>query len=149
MDFLSLTDISLGDSEVKSITENIKRFLIDIQHIVNNVNQNSTVDTEYLDKFKLIQDIINLYNNPKIDDILSNIKEQNEMNIWNMDINVSETSNDENNISSENEISSENDDNLQDIYLNMIDREYENIQNNSVLKQNIDVIRKDSVSFNE
>lgn len=149
MNFLSLTDEPLEDIEVKSITANIKRFLIDIQHIVNIVNQNSTVDTEYLNKFKLIQDIINLYNNPKIDDILSNIKEQNEMSIWDMDDNISETSNDENNISSENEFSSENEDDFQDIYLAMLDREYDNIQENSVLKQNINITRKDSVSFNE
>lgn len=153
MDFLSLKDTPLEENEVIDITDEIDRFILDMQHIVNIFKNNKDNIPQYLDKFKLIHDVIGLYNSSEIKDILTNIRDISEIDICNDEFNRNimnnNTSSDiSNNEDSDRESSSDQDDDFQDIYLAMIDREYENIQTNSVLKKYINIIRKDSVSFN-
>ena len=150
MNFLSLTDNKLDKSEIDTYSETIERFIIDIQHIITNVRDNKNMKPVYLDKFKTICDIVSVYNDSKITDILHEYKENNEMNIWNMMVNSSTSESDEksdsDNVMSDSE---SKEDEFHEIYIEMIDSEYNKINKNSVLKQYINVIRVDNVFFNE
>ena len=150
MNFLSLTDNKLDKSEIDIYSETIEQFIIDTQHIITNVRDNKNTNPVYLNKFKTIYDIVSVYNDSKITDILQEYKDNNEMNIWNMAMNSSTSESDEN--SESDNVTSESlleEDKFHEIYLEMINSEYNNINKNSVLKQYINIIRNDNVCFND
>jgi hypothetical protein len=151
MDFLSLSSTTISKQEILFYSAEINDFLKDVRHTCDNINNNNHTDMRYLSKFKLLHDIIKLYNNPKIVNILKYIDESDVMDTDDddddltyfnniLDMNNSTTSESECDTISE-------DDKLQDIYTNMIDREYDNIQINSILRQNINITRIDPCSF--
>ena len=153
MNFLSLTDNKLDASEIYKCSEDINRFIIDAQHIVSNMKDNT--NSVYLDKFKIIYDMIKLYNESKLADMLREHVDNNEIDICNNEYNrftdswntYSSTTDEEDNEETLDEPKKE--DTFDDIYLDMLDREYNNICKNSILKQYINVTRCDNVSFND
>ena len=97
--------------------------------------------------------MVKLYNESKLVDILKEHSDNNDMdlcneefNIWNME---SPTSDDESSSDNDNRIYIDDNDEYQDIYLEMLNKEYNNIDNNSILKQCISITRDDNVSYND
>ena len=175
--FLSLTDSHIEDEKFTELIDKANAFILNMNHVIEIIKYTKNTDHVYLNKFKLITDINTLYDDPHIVNILKNIKTEQYNNVFNRniddiiaDMTISSTTSDNNSVNcSDNEQGSgcendqesgcendqesgcdeEPDDGLQNIYLKMINTEYDNIQKSSVLKQYVDIIRDDNVSFKD
>lgn len=147
---LSFSTISLSELKSDKIIHGIEKFIDDIQQLTMCIKTDKNLTPHCIEKFKLLFDIINLYNdNDKILDILKNMKRNGIFDNYddNSKSTVSSLSTDDSASDSESGSDLEIEDEYQDVYEQFIDREYDNIEKNSVLKKNINIKRDDAVSF--
>ena len=145
---LSVSTISLSELKSDKIIHRIEKFIDDIQQLTMCIKTDKNLTPYCIEKFKLLFDIINLYNhndNDKILNILKNMKHDDMINDYddNSKSTVSSLSIGDSDSDSDLEIEDE----YQEVFKQFIEREYNNIEQNSVLKKYINIKRDDAISF--